>query len=81
MLGIEGRDQRIIKNLYWKQKVEQLDPDRTTSTEMIKFEGRRGIGSKQMSWLTNIRDEIKMRNVEELFRLAENREQLIKVIW
>lgn len=45
-----------------------------------KIEGRRGIGRKQMSWLKNIRDWTGIRSAEQLFRIAENREQLANVI-
>ena len=45
-----------------------------------KVEGSREIGRKQMSWLKNIRDWTGIRSAEQLFRLAENREQLANVI-
>lgn len=45
-----------------------------------KIEGRRGVGRKQISWLKNIRDWTGIHSVEQLFRMAEDRDQLAIVI-
>ena len=45
-----------------------------------KIEGRRGVGRKQMSWLRNIRDWTGVRRVEDLFRMARDRELLAAVV-
>lgn len=45
-----------------------------------RIDGRRGIGRKQLSWLRNIRTWTGIRNAEELFRTAEDREAIVRVI-
>lgn len=45
-----------------------------------KIEGKRGVGRRRISWLGNIREWTGMREAGELFRMAEDREAISKVI-
>lgn len=45
-----------------------------------RIEGRQGIGRKQLSWLRNIRTWTGIRRAEELFRAAEDKEAIARVI-
>ena len=45
-----------------------------------KVDGRRGVGRRRTSWLRNIRDWTGMGQVEELFRVAQDREAFAMVI-